>query len=94
MPEKAHQQSETLCDTCRQNVAVRHFTDADMVQRHLCVLCPYPMTDWQQVVITTCVILNGKCQSCGSPAFCSLGLPGPNRFVLCKDCTDRKLNSC
>jgi len=88
---------DILCDTCRQNVAVRHFYDSEhpsgLIERHLCVSCPYPMTNWQQVELTRYLLLNGKCEECGRPPSSFVGIPGPERFLLCGDCLERRFGA-
>ena len=80
---------EGLCDTCRQNVAVRHLRDDDLTERHLCVSCPYPITDWQLCELTYYLLKTGKCERCGGKPFSFGGLPGvafPPRRLLCEAC--------
>ena len=78
-----------LCDTCRQNVAVRHFRDDNLVERHLCASCRYPMTDWQLHELTMFLLKTGKCERCGGKPFSFGGVPGvpyPPREILCQAC--------
>lgn len=86
---------EVLCDTCRQNVAVRHFWVDDvlfagkLVQRHLCVTCPYPISNWQLHELTMLILETGNFELCGGKPFSFGGVPGvsyPQREILCQAC--------
>lgn len=43
MPEEDFMADSELCDTCRQNRAIRHWTDAEqpgvLIKRQVCAMC-------------------------------------------------------
>ena len=84
-----------LCDTCRQHRAIVRFVDTEMGSprnRQVCATCfsgYRPASADELIDMDTILLLQGKCERCGKPAFCAGGIPGPDRHVLCKGCADQ-----
>jgi hypothetical protein len=87
-------QPTSLCDTCRQNQAVRRIIECDhplgTVERQLCLECSsrHPLSAEDFMAITEQILLSGRCQVCGQRAVAVSGIPGPALRVLCERCAD------
>ena len=72
-----------LCDTCRQHRAIVRFVDTEMGSprnRQVCATCfsgYRPASADELIDMDTILLLQGKCERCGKPAFCASGIPGP-----------------
>jgi hypothetical protein len=84
-----------LCDTCRQNRAIRHWTDADhpgvLISRQVCAMCLGLSQSETIIELTTYLMREGKCQFCGGPVAAVSGIPGPGRIVDCQQCEQKRL---
>ncbi len=95
MPDQQIPDNE-LCDTCRQHRAIVRFVDNETGSprdRKVCATCflaRRPSSDLEMIDINKVVLLQGKCERCGKPAFCVSGIPGPDRLVLCQECAEQK----
>lgn len=84
-----------LCDTCRQNHAIRHWTNAEhpgvLVERQVCAMCLGLSDNEILFELTAFLMREGKCQFCGGPFFAVSGIPGPGRIVACQRCEQKRL---
>ena len=88
--------SSDLCDTCRQNRAIRHWIDAEqpgqLIDRQVCAMCLGLSESEAACELPEYLLAVGKCQFCGAPAFSVSGVPGPKRVVACSECEKKRLS--
>jgi hypothetical protein len=89
--------ADQLCDTCRQNVAIRRFIDFQYGrprERRMCADClvMHPLSPIELLELTSRIFATGKCEICGDQPFSVGGMPGETgvtrRAVLCRKCSD------